>query len=274
MKDAVNRPPIQIFPPTKNLSLAYTLSLLVALLLIIASVIGLIMPSTLYPSDEARQSFLTNDVINLVVGLPILLASIWFTRKRSLVGLLLWPGALLYIFYNYIVNLLGVPFGWITPIYLALVFLCISLIGFLLVKIDVHGLKDRLTGSVPTRISGWFLIIFGVLFLYRGIDLIIKAGTELPLPELGLLIADMVLSAVWITGGILLLKRHPIGYASGLGLLISASMLFIGLIIFLILNPFLTEMPFVLSDFIVIVVMSFICFIPSLLYLRGVVKSE
>ena len=61
---------------------------------------------------------------------------------------------------------------------------------------------------------------------------------------------------------------------TGLGLLFQSSMLFIGLIIFLLLQPFLTAAPFVLTDVVVIFIMGLICFIPFALFVRGVVSGR
>ena len=66
-----------------------------------ASLAGLLFQSSIYPTYELRSAFLANEVINLLIGLPILLGSMGLTRRGSLAGLLLWPGALLYILYNY-----------------------------------------------------------------------------------------------------------------------------------------------------------------------------
>lgn len=59
-------------------------------------------------------------------------------------------------------------------------------------------------------------------------------------------------------------------FVSGLGLLFSASILFIGLIGFLLLQPLMTDAPFARIDVIVVFFMGFICFIPFYLYLRTV----
>ena len=55
--------------------------------------------------------FLAQDAYNLVVGLPILLASLWLARRGSFIGLLLWPGALFYMLYTYALYLVGAPFS-------------------------------------------------------------------------------------------------------------------------------------------------------------------
>ena len=51
-------------------------------------------------------------------------------------------------------------------------------------------------------------------------------------------------------------------------------MLFIGLIIFMLVQPTLTQTPFSFFDILVVFLMGFICFIPMGLYVRGVVKQH
>jgi hypothetical protein len=96
----------------------------------------------------------------------------------------------------------------------------------------------------------------------------------LPVSEIGVLIADLVVSALWVAGGVLLIRRKPLGYASGLGLLFAASMLFVGLILFFVLQPILTDVPFAPVDVIVVSIMGLVCFIPFVLFLRGVLAQE
>ncbi len=59
----------------------------------------------------------------------------------------------------------------------------------------------------------------------------------------------------------------------GTGLLFQANMLFIGPIAILILQPFLIEASFVLTDVVVVFLMGLIFLIPFALFIRGVVKS-
>jgi hypothetical protein len=95
----------------------------------------------------------------------------------------------------------------------------------------------------------------------------------LPLSEIGLLIADLALSTIWIAGGILLLRKTPLGYTGGLGLLFVGSMLFVGLALILLLQPILMDAQFALIDVIVVIIMGSICFIPFGLFLRGVLTA-
>jgi hypothetical protein len=225
--------PTNGLPLKVSLKLGYLFSLLIALFTAIASIATLMYPDRIYPTAELRQTFLANDVVNLFIGLPILLGSMWLARRGKLIGLLFWPG-------------------------------------------DGEVVKGRLAGHVPERLAGGVLIGFGILFMLR--VFVVMAGslsnqTPIAGSELGLLVADFIFSGALLIGGILLWRRQALGYVGGTGLLFQASMLFIGLIAFMILQPFLSDAPFLPLDVIVVFVMGLICFIPFALFLRGVVKS-
>ena len=273
----MNSQSFEQLPITRKLTLAYILSVITAVLMAAVSLSGLLFSSIIYPTDQLITTFVSNDVVNLVIGTPILLGSIWLTRRGELIGLLLWPGALLYLIYNYIAYVVGIPLSFTTLAYLAIVSLSIYITVDLLKNIDKESVQKQLVGTVSEKIAGWILVVFGILFTIRAISIIAQAFTDqipLTLSELGVLIADLVLSALWIAGGVLLLRQMPLGYVSGLGLLFAASMLFIGLIIFLLLQPVLTNAPFVFADVFAVLIMGLICFIPFGLFLRGVTSSS
>lgn len=260
-----------------SLKLAYVLSLAVGLCMAGVSLAGLLFQSRIYVTEELLHSFLANDVVNLFIGLPVLLISLWLARRGQLVGLLLWPGALLYILYNYIAYIIGVPLSWVSLVYLALVLLSASNQLVLLKAIDQNSVQQQLAGAVPVKLSGWVLVGLGSLFILRALGVIVQSHLNpiaLPVSEIGVLIADMILSAVWIAGGVLLLLRNPLGYASGLGLLFSGSMLFLALIVFLLLGPAIAGVPFAITDVIVVLILGMICFLPFFLFLRGVLSRR
>lgn len=270
-------PDTHTLPVKGSLKRDIALTLVVVILMAFVSIGSLLNTSTIYPTEQLFQSFAINDVINIVVGVPILLVSLWLAKQDKLVGLLLWPGALLYVLYNYIVYVFGIPFNLLTIVYLAFVLLSGVIIFDLIRKIDMEKIHDQLAGNVPVRFASWVLLIFGVFFMFRALSISVEAittQTALPLSEIGLLIADLVLSVVWIGGGITLLRRKFIGYVGGLGLLFAGSMLFIGLILVLLIEPILLDVEFALTDVVVVFIMGFICFIPFGLYLRGVVRSS
>ena len=218
-----------------------------------------------------------NDVVNLLIGAPILLGSMWFTHRGRLIGLLFWPGALLYVFYNYVVYLFAMPFNSFFLLYISLVTLSVySLIG-LIANIDGTSVKGQLHGHVPERLAGGVIFGLGLLFLIRVIAMMIltifnDAGIDRI--ELAVLIADFLISPALIIGGILLWRQKALGYVSGTGLLFQLSMLFIGLIMFMLLQPLITAVPFNLIDVAVVFIMGLVCFIPFGLFLKGIISAD
>ncbi len=260
-----------------NLTLIFALSFIVAILMVTASIAGLLYRTVIYPTDELLRSFVSNDVVNLFIGLPILLGSMWLAWRGKLIGLLLWSGALFFVLYNYLVYVFAMPFNVAFLLHLALVTLSVYTLIALAASIDGKAVQQRLTGAVPERLAGGVLAGLGLLFFLRVIGVLVSAlisQTPVSETELALHTADFLITPAWVIGGVLLWRRKEFGYVTGLGLLFQASMLFIGLIIFLLLQPFLTTAPFVLVDVVVIFTMGLICFIPFALFVRGVVSNR
>jgi hypothetical protein len=263
-------------PIMHTLTLSYVFSLAAALIMAVASVAGLLYPTRIYPTDELLQSFVANDVVNLFIGVPILLGSMWLTRRGRLIGLLFWPGALFYVLYNYIAYLFSMPLDVLFLPYLALVTLSTYTTIGLVASIDGKAVQQRLTGVVPEKVAGGVLIGLGALFLLLVIGTIGTAlvnQTPIAETELSVQVSDFIIAPAWIIGGILLWRHKALGYVVGAGLLFQASMLFIGLIFFMLLQPVMTAAPLVLADIVVILIMGSICFIPFALFVRGVVSG-
>jgi len=259
-----------------KLSLIYASSILTAILMMIASIAGLLYRTTVYPTEELIQSFVPNDVVNLFIGLPILLGSMWLTRRGKLIGPLFWMGALFFVFYNYIGYVFAIPLNWAFLLHIILVVLSVYTFIGLLASIDGESVYQRLNGAVPEKFAGGVLAGLGLLFMMRVIGVFAGAvfnDVDLPKTVLAVNLADFFITPAWIISGIQLWRRQTIGYVTVLGFLFQGSMLFIALIIFLLLQPFLTNAPFAVVDVLVILVMGLICFIPFWLFARGVISN-
>ncbi len=258
---------------THILANGYRLTWICAALLTIVTLAGILLPNMLYPSEEYRQSFIPNDVTSLIVGLPLLIGSMWLTRRGNLAGLLVWPGALLFITYNYIAYTWA--FAWTIPsiFYLILIVLSGVAVYFVIKAINPDTIQPYLTGKVHEKLTGGVLTGLGGLFFLRGVGQVIgglSGQTFLSSPEIAVLVADLVITPLWIAGGILIWRHHPLGYLTAGGLLFQASLLFVSLLVFFILQPVLLGVPFATTDFIVIFGMGLICFIPTIMFLRNI----
>ncbi|HEX2993315.1 MAG TPA: hypothetical protein VHP14_00735 [Anaerolineales bacterium] len=259
------------------LSLNYAISLIIAVLMAVVSIAGFQYRTAIYPTEELRQAFVPNDIVNLFLGVPILLGSMWLTWRGKLIGLLCWPGALFFVLYNYIAYAFAMPLGWAFLAHLVLVMLSVYALISLVASIDGKAVQQRLASAVPEKFAGAVLVGLGLLFSLRVIGIIASAilnGISLPETELAVSVADFLTTPAWIIGGVLLWRRKEPGYASGLGLLFQGSMLFIGLIVVMLLQPLLNTAPLAITDVIVIAAMGLIYFVPFILFARGVISGR
>jgi hypothetical protein len=211
------------------------------------SAAGLLYRTTIYPTDELLRTFVPNDIGNLCIGLPILLGSMWLARHGKLIGLLFWPGALFFVMYNYIVYVLAMPLSVAFMLQLALVTLSVYTMIGLVASIDGEAVQQRLTGAVPERLAGGVLVGLGLLFFVRVIGAAVGAlTTHTPMAEteLALNTTDFLIAPAWVIGGVLLWQRREFGYVIAL------------------------------ADIVVVFILGLICFIPFVLFVRGVVSNR
>jgi hypothetical protein len=266
-----------VLPTKGSLALIYVASFFIASLMMIVSAVGLRYRAHLYPTEELARAFVSNDAVNLFIGLPVLLSSMWLAWRGKLIGLLCWAGALFFVLYNYLAYVFAMPLSWAFPVHLALTTLSLYTLIGLVASIDGKSVKQRLVGTVHERFAGGILVVLGLMFFLRVIGVgfnALSSGILLPETERAVNISDFVTTPAWVIGGIMLWRRKELGYVTGLGLLFQGSMLFIALIILLLLQPFLTSATFAIGDVVIIFAMGLICFVPFALFVRGVVAKR
>jgi hypothetical protein len=264
-------------PITRDLTPAYVLSSAIVLVMAATAAASLLFRTTVYPTDALILSYLPVDVFHLVLGLPILLGSMWLARRGKLAGLLCWPGALLYVLYSYITNLAGVPFGVLFLPYLSLVVLSAYTTIGLVTSIDGEVVRQRLTGAVPAKLGGGVLAGVTTLFLVINVTNVVAAlrGQAPAGDMIPVWIADFtVVIPTSLAGGILLWRRRALGYVAAAGLLLQYDLLFAGLIPVMAFPAFYTAAPVDVTGILFILVMAVICFVPLAFFGRGIGKSS
>ena len=272
----LNQQPHTNLPVKRDLTLMYILSTIIAVLMASAAITGLLYRTSVYPTDDLLHAFVPNDVVNLFIGLPTLLGSIWLARRGRLIGLLFWPGALFFALYNYLIYVLAMPLNIAFLLCLTLVMLSVYTLIGLVASIDGRAVQQQLTGAVPQKLAGGILTGLGCLFLLWALSVIVNGlsgETALTDTVRATNMTDFIIAPAWIIGGVLLWRREALGYVAGVGSLFQASMLFIGLIVFILVQPLLTTEAFAYVDLIVVFVMGLICFVPFALFVRGVVSN-
>ena len=250
---------------------AYIGSAAIAALTILSCAIGLVRPTMMYPTKEMLRSSLPTDLVNLL-GMPVLLISIWSAREGRLVGLLLWPGALFYLLYHDIVFLFARTFGVLFLLHLVLAAMNFYAMASLVLSVDGVAVQQRLAGRVAENVGSGVLMGLGVLFFLWAIAVMVTAvakGTPIDASGLAVRCTDVLLSPSWMIGGLLLWRREALGYVVGLGLLFQASMLFIGLIALFLLQSLIFGNHLRAGDVLVIFAMGLFCFVPCAFFARG-----
>lgn len=214
--------------PLKNRpTLAYALSGLLILLLVVSSIVGLIYGAGgFYDSYPASLAGLVGqDGITLVVGIPLLIASMWLTTRGSVSGLLMWAGALFYFAYSYFFYVVG-GFNVLFLIYIGIVSTSLYGLLSLLFTIDPGALRDRFGARTPTRLAGGFLIGISLLFVFMWGGMSISSAAAGIRPDEVLrevvIIDCTVLLPLLFFGGLKLWRREAWGYVLGGLLLVKA----------------------------------------------------
>lgn len=269
--------PSGLLPITRSLTLEYANSFVVAIIMVVASTVGIMYRSVIYPTEKLSIGFVSTDLLNLVVGLPVLLVSMWLTRRGKLAGLLCWPGALFYVLYIY-TSYLALPVSVLLIPHIFLIILsAYSIIG-IIVSINCDAVRQRLSGVIPAKTTGGILTSIAILVIVYQIISIITVLINQTTPdnvELVQWIDDLVVgSPALLVGGFLLLRRKALGYVAGAGLLLMCSVLFIGVIPAMVFQALSADTPIDVIGILIVLISGMVCFIPFVLFVRGVAKTR
>jgi hypothetical protein len=237
-------------PLVRHLGLASALSTGIAALMTFASGYALFEWPRVYEGSDAKliPLLVGQDALNLVVGLPLLVGAMLLARRGSLAGLLLWPGALFYVAYDYGYYALGVPYGWFFIPYIALVSASLFATGILVAGIDGRAVRERIGQDVPARTTGGFLVALALLFttLWCALNVSALASGQEVDPVLRVVTTmdlGLQLPALF-AGGVLLWRRAALGYVVCGGLLVQAAAYLAGLSALTLLQESLAALPF------------------------------
>lgn len=201
------------------MSRAQRFSWVLVALLAVQAALGRLFPDQYRDVEWIQATWLGNDCVTLLLATPLLILSLWLTRRGSVRGTLLWYGLLAYSIYNYAFYMLGAVLNAFFLLYVA-AFL-VAAVALLLALVDAS--PEELTAgfhpSTPVRLlGGYFMVVaVGLTLIWVGLWAAhIVAGQPTPVePEFFRLIAALDLTLmvpVLGVGGWLLSRRRPWGF--------------------------------------------------------------
>lgn len=205
-----------------KLGSASILSVLIALLAIVASAGGLFASNLYRDNTWTSSQLIGNDVVTLCLAVPLLIGALVLARRGSQRAQLVWMGMLDYVLYTYAFYLFGTAFNVLFLVYVALFTFSILGLIFALPRLDVGGMAHSFSTRTPVKwISGymifwavglgglWIAQSLGFVFSGTVPQSIIDSGHPTAIVfalDLSLLIPFIVLGAVWLW------QRKPWGY--------------------------------------------------------------
>jgi hypothetical protein len=207
----------------ENFRAAYVLSVIVAVLAATASVVGLSFPAVYRDKSWLAMAY-GNDLVTLVVAVPVLVGALIFSARGSVRGHMLWLGSLYYMFYNYAFYVFGLP---VTKLYLPLIAI-FTLSAFALAlgmgNLDVEAIGRRFSSRTPAKSIAVYMLIWAAMVAGLWISQWLKFVFTGNVPEVnGDQNAYRVIAAVDLSLMVSLLipaacslwRRRPRGYVLG-----------------------------------------------------------
>ena len=177
----------------------------------------------LYRFDTVNSSSqeVAQDVVTLLIGIPLLFTGILLARKGTMRGQLLLTGALGYFLYTYGAMCFLTAFNLLFLVYVAL--FSMSLFGFILSmkNLDVDEVTRHISDGFPRRAIAAYFIIVAVFLTLAWLGLVASPSLTWTPPnglesaitmviqalDLGVIVPTSLITAS------LLLKKQPWGYA-------------------------------------------------------------
>lgn len=224
------------------------LSISVAVLAGVASVIALLLPEQIYGRETAAltDAAIAQDLVNLFLVVPLtLILAVRASRGFPLSRLCL-VGFLGFTAYNYAIYAFSIHFGPLFLVWVAVLGASVFAMAGTLASSATAVSSAPLTGS-GFRLPGWFLIVAASLFALLWLTAIVPdliagrpssgaSAWNVPTDPVYVLDLALFLPAVFASG-VLLLRRHRIGYMTA-----PAALLFLGLTSLPILvTPFVAQ---------------------------------
>lgn len=217
-----------------NTKLIYANSLLIALLSAVATLSGLLWKG-FYSKETISMGAqaMGQDLVTLLVALPLLLLSLYLIHKKSLRGQMIWMGSIFYFLYTYASLSFLANYNQFFLVYVALFSLSLYTFIYGLMSLDAKTLKNSMKPGKTTTVAAIFTIFMAVMLAFLWLNIIIGSLLSGSVPTILEKYTTLVVQAldlgvlvpVAIITGTLLLKGRAWGYVLMSILIVKISLL-------------------------------------------------
>jgi hypothetical protein len=202
---------------------AYLLTAATAATMATVSAVGVFATDWLYRDNPlVTATFRGQDIVTLVVAVPLLLLGLVWEMRGSLRGRVLWLGMLFYAMYGYLFYAVGAAFNQFFLLYVATFALPLYALLFSVPRLDLARLGAAMGGRAARVVALIYTSVVGIALglLWVGISLSYVVTGDVPQPivdtghptgvvfaiDLVFIVPPMLLAAVWLA------RRQELGW--------------------------------------------------------------
>jgi len=161
-----------------------------------------------------------SDFVTLVMGIPLLMVSLYSANKGSFRGKLMLTGTLGYFLYTYMSYTFLLTYNPLFIVYVAIMSACLYAFILSFMSFEIEKVPAMFNEKLPTKFLGGFQLFvgfaIGMLWLGKIAPSILKGAIPLGLEHYTTLVIQgmdlgIIVPAAFLSG-ILIIKRKPFGY--------------------------------------------------------------
>lgn len=189
--------------------------------MVLASAAGLLL-DIYRDADWILAAWYGNDLVTLLIAVPMLVIGLVLVRRGSVVGVLLVPAMLAYSVYGYAYYMLGASMNVLFPLYVLLFAVPVIALILILGNMDADQVAASFSGRTPVRGVAVYMGLTGIGLAIAWLAQWAAYVLEGTVPSIGIepfsLIAALDLSFMvpfFVWGAALLWRRQSWGYVLG-----------------------------------------------------------
>jgi len=229
-----------MYAPVKWPQAATPLTVLIVVLLPLATLTGLLVPGFYRDSAWMIPQARGQDLVTLLAIEPLLIVALLAFRRHPTGAVLAWMGTLSYVLYTYAMYSYTTYFNVLFLVYVALFSASLFALIDLLAHLDPEQMRAAMRPTLPTRTIAVYCALVGLLFFATWLGQIVPATLQGTVPEpillaktptsavhvqdLAVVLPLFFLTAVWLW------RRRPWGFVVAPILLILADVMLLAIL--------------------------------------------